>query len=111
RPAGAALRRAGAAYSLQLKSSPRQPRSWPSVNRLACDCQGEDMGSRLLHRSPSQSPRSRPPAGPHIERAKETRVQDAAAIAARLRALIPSSTDPARLEKMAREIESRSTRH
>jgi len=31
----------------------------------------------------------------------------AAAIAAQLRALIPSSTDPARLEKLASEVESR----
>jgi hypothetical protein len=32
---------------------------------------------------------------------------DAVAIAARLRAMIPCSTDPVWLEKMAREVESR----
>ena len=32
---------------------------------------------------------------------------DAVAVAARLRAMIPCSTDPAWLEKMAREVESK----
>jgi hypothetical protein len=42
---------------------------------------------------------------------KEDATTDAAVIAAQLRALIPCSTDPTRLEKLAREIEDRAHQH
>jgi hypothetical protein len=63
------------------------------------------MIARLLRRGRAVEPAIR-----KIEPSKEVQAvekRDAAeAIAFRLRALIPCSTDPARLEKLAREVES-----
>jgi hypothetical protein len=63
------------------------------------------MIARLLRRGRAVQPAIR-----KIEPSKEVQAvekRDAAeAIAFRLRALIPCSTDPARLEKLAREVES-----
>jgi hypothetical protein len=44
---------------------------------------------------------------PELQANRKTGSSREAAIAAQLRALIPSSTDPAWLEKMAREVESK----
>jgi len=68
------------------------------------------MPSRTLRRSrPSELPAYR-----KTELLREVQPIEnkahAAAIAARLRAQIPCSTDPAWLEKMAREVESRAAR-
>src|SRR5262249_50299380 len=73
--------------------------------------QGEHMAPRSLRRGRPPSRRKvpvpfrTPPTQPQTAEDK-----DAAAIAAQLRALIPSSTDPARLEQMAREVEGRARR-
>jgi hypothetical protein len=44
---------------------------------------------------------------PELQANRKTGPSRVAAIAAQLRALIPISTDPAWLEKMAREVESK----
>jgi hypothetical protein len=44
---------------------------------------------------------------PELQANRKREPSREAAIAAQLRALIPGSTDPARLKKMAREVESK----
>jgi hypothetical protein len=44
---------------------------------------------------------------PELQANRKTEPSREAAIAAQLRALIPASTDPAWLEKMVREVESK----
>jgi hypothetical protein len=66
---------------------------------------------RFVRRGRARSTGSVPPLIHKIEPSKEAHAVSgknaAAAIAAKLRALIPCSTDPAWLEKMAREVERR----
>jgi hypothetical protein len=57
----------------------------------------------------SHSRRNRKSEPPREAQAIENK-DHAAAIAARLRAMIPCSTDPAWLEKMARDVESKARR-
>jgi hypothetical protein len=65
------------------------------------------MFLRFLHRGWARSIRFMPPVTrkPSTE-AQAVESKGAAAIAARLRAMIPASTDPEWLEKMAHDIES-----
>jgi hypothetical protein len=69
------------------------------------------MTRPLLRRGRARSTGSVRPVIRVIEPSKEAQAVEskdaAAAIATQLRALIPCSTDPARLEKLAREVESR----
>src|SRR5215475_7796790 len=68
---------------------------------------GENMPSRILRRSRRSEQQTYRKTEPSREVQSIENKAHAAAIAAQLRAQIPCSTDPARLEKMAREVESR----
>jgi hypothetical protein len=64
------------------------------------------MPSRTLRRGRRPEPQANRKTKPSREARQLENKDGAAAIAAHLRALIPWSTDPAWLEKMAREVES-----
>jgi len=67
----------------------------------------------FIRRGLALARRSVPQANRNEEPSKEPGISDTdgpAAIAAQLRAMIPCSTDPAWLERMAREVESRAPR-
>src|SRR5215475_3871889 len=68
---------------------------------------GDNMPSRILRRSRRSEQQTYRKTEPSREVQSIENKAHAAAIAAQLRAQIPCSTDPARLEKMAREVESR----
>ena len=62
------------------------------------------MPSHTLHRGRRPELQASRKTAPSRETQPVENKDDAAAVAAQLRALIPCSTDPAWLEKMAREI-------
>jgi len=65
------------------------------------------MPSRTLRRARRSELQVYHKAKPSREVQPTEKQTDAVAVAARLRAMIPCSTDPAWLEKMARELESK----